>query len=285
LSNRGASLDELGFHEEAITCHQQALALDPNDVETHINLGIAYCSQGRVDEGISEYKVALTLNPNYAEAHNNLGRAYFDQGKLDEAVSEYREALRLDSSLTQPYENLGYVRMEEFAKFVAGQMMAPLLKGYRIGPSGVDRKMALRPVGMAFTLGYVVATSHRAELEEVLHVSLKNLSEMNGLADLSKRARVRGDNLIEIILGTVLSRLSVSDAESVEIALVSDTVSNAYKSGLKLGLDLPGSHPDADREFKEVTSRAGIYPGDDAIHLIIGQLIGEYATQMRNDQS
>ena len=285
LNNKGASLDTIGFHEEAILCYQQALTLDPSDIEVHINLGVAYCNQGEVDEGISEYKEALRLYPNDARAHNNLGRAYFDQGRLDEAVSEYKEALRLNSNLAEAHTNLGYVRIKKFAKFAAATMIDPLLKHSRRGPSEVDRQMALRPIGMAFTLGFVLATSHRAELEKVLDVSLESLSRMTEFRDMSREARARGDNLVEILLGTALSRLSVLNAQSVDIALAMEEVSNAYELGLKAGLVLPAIDPTVDREFRGVTGRLKLHPGDDVIHLIISKLLKEYDVQLRNEPS
>jgi serine/threonine protein kinase len=285
LSNKGASLDTIGFHEEAILCYQQALTLDPSDIEVHINLGVAYCNQGEVDEGISEYKEALRLYPNDARAHNNLGRAYFDQGRLDEAVSEYKEALRLNSNLAEAHTNLEYVRIKKFAKFATATMIDPLLKHGRRGPSEVDRQMALRPIGMAFTLGFVLATSHRAELEKVLDVSLESLSRMTEFRDMSREARARGDNLVEILLGTALSRLSVLNAQSVDIALAMEEVSNAYELGLKAGLVLPAIDPTVDREFREVTGRLKLHPGDDVIHLIISKLLKEYDVQLRNEPS
>lgn len=285
LSNKGASLDTIGFHEEAIACYQQALTLDPSDIEVHNNLGVAYSNQGKVDEGIREYKEALRLYPNDARVHNNLGRAYFDQGRLDEAVSEYTEALRLNSNLAAAHTNLGCVRIEKFAKFVAANMMDPLLKHGRRGPSEVDRQMALRPIGMAFTLGFVLATSHRAELEKVLDVSLESLSQMTEFMDISREARARGDNLIEILLGTALSRLSVLNAQSVDIASAMEEVSNAYELGLKAGLVLPAIDPTVDREFREVTGRLKLHPGDDVIHPIIRKLLKEYEVQLQNKPS
>jgi tetratricopeptide (TPR) repeat protein/tRNA A-37 threonylcarbamoyl transferase component Bud32 len=285
LGNKGASLGTLGFHEEAVACLQQALTLDPSDYEVHVNLGVAYCNQGKADEGISEYRKALELYPNDARAHNNLGRAYFYQGRLDEAVSEYNEALRLNPNLAEAHTKLGYVRIEKFAKFAAATMIDPLLKHGRRGPSEVDRQMALRPVGMAFTLGFVLAKSHRAELEKVLDVSLESLSKRTEFEDMSREARARGDNLIEILLGTALNRLSVLNAQSVDIALAKEEVSNAYELGLKAGLVLPAIDPTVDREFREVTGGLKLHPGDDVIHLIIRRLLKEYDVQLRNEPS
>ena len=107
LVNKGASLDTLGFHDEAINCYVQALKINPNDAEAHNNLAIAYQAQGKLDEAIREYREALKINPNYAGAHYNLAVAYQAQGKLDEAIREYREALKINPNYANAHYNLG----------------------------------------------------------------------------------------------------------------------------------------------------------------------------------
>jgi hypothetical protein len=102
---------------------------------------------------------------------------------------------------------------------------------------------------------------------------------------MSREARARGDNLIEILLGTALNRLSVLNAQSVDIALAKEEVSNAYELGLKAGLVLPAIDPTVDREFREVTGGLKLHPGDDVIHLIIRRLLKEYDVQLRNEPS
>jgi len=107
LHNKGTSLANLGFTDEAIGCYKEALRINPNLAMPHNNLGNTYKARGQVDEAIAEYKEALRINPNSAVAHNNLGIVYKAKGALDSAMREYKEALRIDPNFAEAHYNLG----------------------------------------------------------------------------------------------------------------------------------------------------------------------------------
>jgi hypothetical protein len=173
--------------------------------------------------------------------------------------------------------------VKRFVKFAAATVIEPLLKHGLRGPSEVDRQMALKPIGMAFVLGFVLAGSYRDTLEKVLSVSLEHPSDVTSFGDMSRMARARGDNLIEKLLGTALSGLSVLDQQSVDIALAMEEVSNACELGLRGGLVLHAVDPAIDREFRDVTEKLKIYPGDDVIHGIIRELLIAYEGKVRTE--
>jgi tetratricopeptide (TPR) repeat protein len=68
----------------AEVAYRQALALQPNQVTIHNNLGYTLQQQGHFDEAIACYQKALELQPNCIEAEANLGNALHKQGKLSE---------------------------------------------------------------------------------------------------------------------------------------------------------------------------------------------------------
>jgi len=74
---------------------KKVLALDPNLVKAHVNLGGVYATKGMLDEAIAEYKKALAINPNDAEAHNNLAVAYYYKGEYDLAIEHCDKAIEL----------------------------------------------------------------------------------------------------------------------------------------------------------------------------------------------
>jgi tetratricopeptide (TPR) repeat protein len=124
---RGAELEKVGRLDEAIREHEDALAIDPNNVQVHANLlslygrsgdaakarqqfdaviklnpgrpdawydyGVLLFHEKRYAEAEEAFRHALSINPYYAEAHNNLGAIYEEQGRLDEAAKEFREAV------------------------------------------------------------------------------------------------------------------------------------------------------------------------------------------------
>ncbi|NIN65174.1 MAG: tetratricopeptide repeat protein, partial [Anaerolineae bacterium] len=48
------------------------------------------------DEAITEYQEAIRINPSYVMAHLELGVTYYKQGKLDEAIAEWEAVTQID---------------------------------------------------------------------------------------------------------------------------------------------------------------------------------------------
>jgi Flp pilus assembly protein TadD len=97
----------LVYWQDTVGLFQHMLALTPNAVPVHNNLGMALYSRGRFDDAISHYRRALQLQPDDAKAYNNLGLALMAQGKVDEAISHYQQALRIRPDLVEAHNNLG----------------------------------------------------------------------------------------------------------------------------------------------------------------------------------
>ncbi len=91
MSNKGNSMRDLGFLDEAIVCHRDALKMAPNSAPAHNNLGIAYFDKGHHDAAMREFQEALRIDPNDALAHANLGNLYRAEGHLDAAIGEICE--------------------------------------------------------------------------------------------------------------------------------------------------------------------------------------------------
>ncbi|MBI5675812.1 MAG: tetratricopeptide repeat protein [Nitrospirae bacterium] len=105
--NLGVAYLAQGRIDEAISEFQTSLKLDPYQYSTHINLGLAYFSQGRMDEAVNEYQTVLKLSPDYSPAHYNLGTVYLTQGRLIEAISEFKIALSLNPDYPEAHYSIG----------------------------------------------------------------------------------------------------------------------------------------------------------------------------------
>src|SRR6266446_5066127 len=76
----------------AVEGYRDFLALRPNEIAAHSNLGVLLSRLSRYDEAIAEYKKALHLDPENAGVLLNLGLAYYKSGRISEAAPEFSKA-------------------------------------------------------------------------------------------------------------------------------------------------------------------------------------------------
>jgi tetratricopeptide (TPR) repeat protein len=140
----GVDYHEQGRLDEAIAEFQEAIQLDPDFVEAHYNLGLAYTDQGEFDAAIAEYEKAIGLAPDLAVAHNGLGNVYYNLNRIDEAMAEYEEAVRLDPDLADAHFNLGhvYLSLDRYAEALVAYQEAN-----RLNPGDAE---TLHNIGVAF---------------------------------------------------------------------------------------------------------------------------------------
>jgi len=111
--DRGIDYAEDGDLEAAIAEFEEAIALNPESVNAHGNLGIACVQLERFEEGIAAYQEALKLDPEHADLHYNLGLAYRKAGRPDDAVTAYERAVELAPDMFDAHKNLGLVHADE----------------------------------------------------------------------------------------------------------------------------------------------------------------------------
>jgi predicted O-linked N-acetylglucosamine transferase (SPINDLY family) len=104
--NLGQGLIVLGRYEEALTHFQQILRSRPNDSAAYHGLGFALKQLFRLEEAAASFEQVLRLKPDLVEARNNLGMTYKDQGQLDLAIACFREALRAKPTYAEAHSNL-----------------------------------------------------------------------------------------------------------------------------------------------------------------------------------
>ena len=104
------ALEEKGKLEEGVDYYRKSLAIRPEAIAAHINIGYARYVRYWLEEkdgAMENYRHALRIDPRSAVAHNNLGIAWKARGRLDMAIDEYREALTIDPELAPAHCNLG----------------------------------------------------------------------------------------------------------------------------------------------------------------------------------
>jgi tetratricopeptide (TPR) repeat protein len=80
---------------EAIENYRKAIALAPNWVEAHINLGVALYQSGRLQEARSAFEAAVRLEPENGISRYNLGCVLEEEGRVDQAIEHLCRAARL----------------------------------------------------------------------------------------------------------------------------------------------------------------------------------------------
>ncbi|NIS61090.1 MAG: tetratricopeptide repeat protein [Proteobacteria bacterium] len=89
-------------HEEAIAEAERAIALDPNDADSHGMMARALIMAGRPEESISFLKRMMLLDPhNPSRPLGLLGMAHFCMGQLEEAVTLIERALAHNPELRE----------------------------------------------------------------------------------------------------------------------------------------------------------------------------------------
>ena len=136
--------------EQALTT---ALRLNPNLVVSHLNLGVIYSDQGKLDAAIAEDLQALKLDPNFAVAHDNYGSHLRKQRKFAEAKAELDRALALDRNYAVAHESLGELYRDTGRE---AEAIAAFQEALRLDPRLVTAKRELEKLTAAQAASAVV---------------------------------------------------------------------------------------------------------------------------------
>jgi predicted O-linked N-acetylglucosamine transferase (SPINDLY family) len=101
------ALRQQGRLAEAAAHYETVLALHPDLVDAHVNLGALLQQLGRLDDALAHCERAVALRPDAAGARNNLANVLRELGRLDDALAQYDRALALDPRLAMAHYNRG----------------------------------------------------------------------------------------------------------------------------------------------------------------------------------
>jgi len=146
------ALNKLGHLHKALVTYEKAYALDPDDVDIVLNLGLTAWNLDMLEGAERMFRLYIEKKPEHPAGYNNLGSVLRDRGSLSEAIETlrgaihrlpnepmlwntlattlaeegraeeslvfYEEALRLDPKFARVWHNLGYAyahlgRLEE----------------------------------------------------------------------------------------------------------------------------------------------------------------------------
>jgi tetratricopeptide (TPR) repeat protein len=106
---------------EARRCFEKALALHPDFVDAHSNLGVVLARSGDLAGAEREFSEALALRPGHAESLLNLGGVRLSRGEPEEALLSFQAAVAAEPELPAPRKKLGetYRRMGKSEEAIA----------------------------------------------------------------------------------------------------------------------------------------------------------------------
>jgi tetratricopeptide (TPR) repeat protein len=93
---RAASYAGKGDYDRALTDLKEARRLDAKSFLTANVFGFYYNAKGEYDRALTELNEAIRLNPNGMYAYKNRGISYEHKGEHDKALADFRKALSFD---------------------------------------------------------------------------------------------------------------------------------------------------------------------------------------------
>jgi tetratricopeptide (TPR) repeat protein len=96
--------------------YERAIALNPDNVAAHFNLGSLYEDLQEFDKAQRQYLIAV--KGDLPEAYNNLGRLYLKKKQYAEAVALLQQGLQINQDIPSEvkyslFKNLGWVRLQQ----------------------------------------------------------------------------------------------------------------------------------------------------------------------------
>jgi protein O-mannosyl-transferase len=96
----------------SLSLWKDAEAKSPELARTHLNLGMAYQTEGDNDLSMIEYEHALRMNPRLALAYINIAGIYFSRNDFENSEKALKKAMDMAPTLLAPYLNLAQIAMK-----------------------------------------------------------------------------------------------------------------------------------------------------------------------------
>ncbi|MGI9352959.1 MAG: sulfotransferase [Rhizobiaceae bacterium] len=109
---QGASAASLGQTDIAIRSFMNAVEINPENPNAHVNLGTALLENSDPDKALIHLEKALELDPELFEGHNNLANALAERGSYERAAKSFEKAISIRPEKVEIYNNLGLLHQE-----------------------------------------------------------------------------------------------------------------------------------------------------------------------------
>lgn len=109
----GLEFQDSGLIEKAIESYQEALAVDPSNLQAQVNLAAVYLQQSDYSSAVAEYQKALSMDEEdvaaragLCEAHLALGDLALGRGRIKEAIRSFEEVLAINAEHTEARQRM-----------------------------------------------------------------------------------------------------------------------------------------------------------------------------------
>jgi tetratricopeptide (TPR) repeat protein len=128
---------------ESLECFDRALALDPENAQTHFLRAATLAPAAFTNEAIEAYLECLRLRPDHLAATLGLGHMYKAVGRYHDAVASYDACIRLRPDLGETYWSLANLKTYRFDDATVAEMQSRLDVGGLTAQSEVNFRFAL----------------------------------------------------------------------------------------------------------------------------------------------
>jgi len=87
------ALEKLGYLHKALVTYERAFALDPDDSDLLLNLGLTAWNAGHFEGAERMFRLFIEKRPDHPAGYNNLGSILRDRGRLSDAIETLRAAI------------------------------------------------------------------------------------------------------------------------------------------------------------------------------------------------
>jgi Flp pilus assembly protein TadD len=132
---RAAGYVRKGDYDRALTDLQEARRLDPRSVLTANVFGFYYNAKGEYDRALTELNEAIRLNPNGMYAYKDRGISYEHKGEHDKALADFRKALSFDPEGKERVGREGWEGIERVQQKLAALRAKPAPTAAQTSPA------------------------------------------------------------------------------------------------------------------------------------------------------
>ena len=110
--NLGSIFINIGEFHKAINCLEKGIRIDPDNSYLNNNLGVVFNNLGEHQQAINFLKIAIRIDPDNVDANCNIGVAFKELGYYQKAISHYRKAIDLNPNFVRALNNLANVHKD-----------------------------------------------------------------------------------------------------------------------------------------------------------------------------